>query len=132
MSATLLHAPPTPRACVFTIGSRAFALPVPNVRAVVDFEEWTRVPLAPPHVLGVANLRGEVVPLVDARGVLGVPSGPRGRRLRTVVVAAGDARAAVVVDEVLGLERLDGVQAGPRPAALLDAATLLETLRGYR
>ena len=49
------------------LGGETFAIDVRQAREVVGFEDATPVPLAPPHVLGVANLRGEVVTIVDAR-----------------------------------------------------------------
>jgi len=144
VTVVLLDAPATLRACLFTLGAQTFALPVATVKEVVDFEEWTTVPRAPRAVVGVANLRGDVVPIVDAQAVLGLPARQRGRRLRTLVVVAGDRTAALVVDAVVGLATVDAgtppeagapavaaarVEAGGRAALLLDAARLLEALR---
>src|SRR6185503_7874267 len=71
---------------------------------------------APRHVVGVANLRGTVMPIVDARGLLGLPESRLGRSLRTLVVRDVALQAALVVDTVLGLEPLEDVVATDNPS----------------
>lgn len=148
MTSALVDAPAL-RACVFTLGEAAFALPVGSVREVVIVDEWTTVPLAPRHVLGVANRRGEVMPIAAAYEALGLQARPRGRRLRTLVVTDGAREVALVVDDVLGLERFDEIaplsdgarrtdggravgllRRGDRLVTLLAADRLVAALRG--
>jgi purine-binding chemotaxis protein CheW len=59
-----------------TIGGQLFGLPIRQVQDVFLPERVTRVPLAPPEVAGVLNLRGRIVTLIDMRKRLGMP--PRG------------------------------------------------------
>ena len=66
-------APPTPRACLFALAGARFAVDVRSAREVVVFDDITAVPLASPHLVGVANLRGTVMPIVDVRDMLGLP-----------------------------------------------------------
>lgn len=136
------------RACVFVVDDRPLAVDAGPVRGVEVFGEWTRVPLAPAPVIGVANLRGEVVPILDPRPALGRPPARPGRRQLALVVAAGAGRVALAVDAVLGLEQFESVQplapgtraeAGPAAvgellreggrATLLDLAAVLAALR---
>jgi purine-binding chemotaxis protein CheW len=147
-TAGLLAAAAAERVCVVALGDSHLALHVENVREVVLFEDATPVPLAPPHVVGAANLRGTLVPIVDARAVLGLPSGPAARRHRTLMVSAGGLEAALVIDRVVSLDALGQIlpvapQAGLRHAEwasgylsrdnrlvpLIDAAKLLNALR---
>jgi purine-binding chemotaxis protein CheW len=99
---------PIGRACVVLLGGRSFAVDVTEAREVVVLETTTPVPGAPAAVIGVMNLRGNVLPVVEARPLLGLPIGPRGDR--ALVLADGERRAAMVIDGVLGLTTLDGVQ----------------------
>lgn len=101
----LLDVAAVARVCVIALGGSLFALPVESVREVIHFEEATAVPLAPPHVVGAANLRGSVVPIVDARPLLGLPGSP-GRRHRTLMVSAAGLEAALVIESVESLEGL--------------------------
>jgi len=146
MTTSLLDATASVRACVVVLGGTLFALEVTALREVVVFEDWTPVPLAPAHVIGVANLRGAVMPIVDAHGALGLPARHPERRLRTLVVAADGLEAAVVIDGVVALEAFgeiaeaDGATPARRGLArgvvardgrmveLLDAGRLLRAL----
>ena len=137
------EAPPAARACVVMLGGRPFAVDVADAREVVVLDATTAVPGAPPAVLGVMNLRGNVLPVVEARPLLGLPV--HSRRERALVVADGDRQAAVVIEGVLGLTTLEDVQlppaaegdlavgefiAGPAGrATLLDARALLGAIR---
>lgn len=110
MTTDLLDGAAAVRACVVSLGGEPFAFDVARVREVVVFDEWTTLPLAPPHLVGLANLRGDVVPIADGRALLGLPARRDGRRLRTVVVAADGLEAALVIDAVIGLEAFAGVK----------------------
>jgi purine-binding chemotaxis protein CheW len=51
----------------FTLGGELFALDISKVREVLDYTKITKVPRMPDFILGVINLRGSVVPVVDMR-----------------------------------------------------------------
>src|SRR5512134_499408 len=77
---------PEQRACLFSLAGARFAVDVRNAREAVLFDERTAVPLAPRHLVGVANLRGTVMPIVDVRGLLGLPGSRPGRSVQTLVI----------------------------------------------
>jgi len=58
----------------FTLGEETFAVEIVKVREVIDYVHVTSVPRMPTYLRGVINLRGSVVPVVDLRLVLGMPS----------------------------------------------------------
>lgn len=113
----LPDAPPVRRACLFVLAGTRFAVDVRSAREVVLFDEITVVPRAPRYVVGVANLRGTVMPIVDLRGLLGLPESRPVRSLRTLVVRDGAVQAAMVVDTVLGLEPFEDVVPTDSPTA---------------
>ncbi len=92
--------------CVFRAGRERFCLSVLTVEEVVDWPPFTRVPLGPSFLMGVFNLRGSIVPLVD----IAFTEGRRpGLSPRHVVVAAllDEAhstylRFGIAADEVIG------------------------------
>lgn len=106
---TTAAAAPAVRACLFTVGGETFAVDVRHAREVVVLDEPTPVPLAPPHVLGVANLRGEVVTIVDARHLLGLEPRRPGRALRALVLVGDGAPVALAIDDAVGLATFDEV-----------------------
>lgn len=97
---------PEEQYCVFRSGRERFCLPVLEVEEVVEWPPLTRVPLAPPYLMGIFNLRGAIVPLVD----IALTEGRRpGLLPKHVVVASlrGDGhheivRVGIAADEVVG------------------------------
>jgi purine-binding chemotaxis protein CheW len=138
--------PPARRACVVLLGGRPFAVDVADAREVVTLDTTTPVPGAPARVVGVMNLRGGVLPVVEARPLLGLPARAGVAGGHALVLADGERRAAILIERVLGLTALDDVQplaeadvtglavgeltgeAGDR-ATLLDGRAVLAALR---
>ncbi len=119
--ALILPEAPVRRACVVLLGGQSFAVDAADAREVVALDETTLVPGAPAAVVGVMNLRGGVLPVVEARSLLGLPPRVGGSgRGHALVLADGDRRAAVRIDRVLGLAPLEEV----RPPAEADATGL--------
>ncbi len=56
---------------VFSLGNDAFSIRLPRVREIVAARHVTRVPETPPFLIGVLNLRGKIVPVVDLRRKFG-------------------------------------------------------------
>jgi purine-binding chemotaxis protein CheW len=91
---------------VFRSGRERFCLPVLDVEEVVEWPLVTKIPLAPGYLLGVFNLRGAIVPLID----IAMTEGRRpGLLPKHVVIASlrGDAqrddvRLGIAADEVVG------------------------------
>jgi chemotaxis signal transduction protein len=109
-------AEPRVRACVFMLAGEPFAVGIEATREIVTIEDCTPVPLAPPTVLGVINLRGTLVPLIDVRPILGLTVA-RGRPALALLLATASVQFAIVIDAVVGL------------AALADLPALRETVR---
>ncbi|MGA8211065.1 MAG: chemotaxis protein CheW [Nocardioidaceae bacterium] len=90
----------TSRLVTFRLEDRWYALDVSAVQEVLRGLPLTRVPLAPPAVAGLINLRGQVVTAVDLRRRLGL--GPRGEdheQMLVVLRRAGD-QVALLVDGI--------------------------------
>src|ERR1700757_850946 len=102
----LEEAPAESQYCVFRSGRERFCLPVLDVEEVLDGPLLTKLPLAPAYLLGIFNLRGVIVPLID----IALTEGRRpGLLPKHVVVASlrGDAqhddlRVGIAADEVIG------------------------------
>ena len=58
----------------FQVGRERCAVGILQVREIIGHREPTRVPMTPPHVPGVINLRGSVVPVVDLGKKFGLPA----------------------------------------------------------
>jgi purine-binding chemotaxis protein CheW len=51
----------------FTLGNETYGVDILRVQEIRGWSPVTRIPQSPPHVLGVLNLRGSIVPIVDLR-----------------------------------------------------------------
>lgn len=82
-----------------TVGSERFGFPVRHLREIVPLPPVTRLPHAPPWILGVAHVRGTLLSVVD----LGLLCTVRGASLRKhlAVVQAPDGPIGFTIDEVL-------------------------------
>lgn len=71
------------------VGREAMAVPIDDVREILEVGRLTALPRTPEFVRGVMNLRGAVVPVIDLAARLGQPAITIGRRSCVVVVEAG-------------------------------------------
>jgi purine-binding chemotaxis protein CheW len=85
------------------VAGEHYALPVEQVLEVADLGEISPVPGAPPEILGVRNLRGQVLPVLALGAMLGLDAGEPSR---VVVAESGELRAGLLVDDVLDVEEL--------------------------
>lgn len=88
------------RLVVFRLAGESYALEVADVREVIFLPEVTAIPRQPSHVLGVINLRGRVLPVVDLRATLGLPRSERTSTTRVVVASQDDRLVGFLTDEV--------------------------------
>lgn len=70
----------------FSLGDEKFAIPVDHVQEVVEFGQVTKVPNAPPYMLGIINLRGRVLPLLDTKIKLGLEPAEQSKKSRIMVL----------------------------------------------
>src|ERR1700745_1681106 len=60
-------APASQQVLTFVLGSETYGVDILRVQEIRGWSSVTKIPHAPPHVLGVLNLRGSIVPIVDLR-----------------------------------------------------------------
>ena len=91
---------------VVRIGTEYFGIELSGIREFAQLSSVTPVPCCPAHIVGLMNLRGDLITLVEISGALGLPS-ERGRTDRTVVVMqSADLAAGALVDAVLDVTYL--------------------------
>jgi purine-binding chemotaxis protein CheW len=97
-----------------------YALPVDGVLEVTELRDIAPVPGSAPEILGVHNLRGQVIPVVDLGAMLGLDGGSE--RQRVVVVEGRDARLGLAVDSVVDVGGLPSPSEGAESEYLTGAA----------
>lgn len=91
----------------FTLGAEEYGIDILCVQEIRSWEQPTRIADAPPHVQGVVNLRGSIVPVLDLRRRFGVGGDTPGARAATIVIVVGADVIGVVVDGVTDVVSLD-------------------------
>src|SRR5215813_7847299 len=86
--------------CTFFVAGHYFGLDVLKVQEVIRYQEMTRVPLAPPVVRGLINLRGQIVTALDLRRRLELDDRPADQLPINVVVQTDDGAVSLLVDEI--------------------------------
>ena len=84
----------------FRLVNELFALRVADVQEVMMFQKLTPVPLAPPHIIGLLNLRGQIMAAVDLRRRLGFPDRAEGADSSMIVLRAHGVVISLIVDEI--------------------------------
>ncbi len=110
--------------CVLRVGAESYALDLKRVDEILNVPALTPLPKAPSFLEGVVRLRGEVLPVVDARRRLGVassaqtsttPSGKARRTERMLVCRVGRRRVGLLVDAVMQVRRVERSALKPAP-----------------
>lgn len=89
------------------IGSQLFGLPILRVQDVFIPERVTRVPLAPPEIAGVLNLRGRIVTLIDLRRRLGLDGAAQENAAMAIGVESRGESYGLLIDAIGEVLKLD-------------------------
>ena len=111
------------------VGGEAYALPVEHVLEVAELGDVSVVPGAPSEVLGVRNLRGQVLSVVDLAALLGI--GREGTPQRLLVAEQGGRRAGLAIDEVTDVGPLPEPAEETQSDFLTGAALVDDELVGF-
>ncbi len=118
------------RSVIFGLGATRCSLPIDRVVEIGEVPKITPVPNVPPWVRGAANLRGDILAVIDLRALVGLqPFDAELRELRAgrlLVVRSspglkGEVAAGLIVDAVEGVARLDDAGLAPPGGPIDDA-----------
>lgn len=110
----------------FVVGEEEFSVPILSIQEIIKPIEWTRVPQTPSYILGVFNLRGSVIPLIDLRLKFSLPAQKHTEFTRFIVIRYEDEVAGFVIDRLTEAIRLKERDIGPAPETILEEKSLIE------
>lgn len=113
---------------IFRLGDEEYGLPVEIVNSIIRYEAATPVPRAPDAVLGVINLRGRVVPVVDLRRRFRGEDFEPGPASRIVVADGAAGPVGIAVDAANEVTSIENEALRPVPEGVLAP----ETARAFR
>lgn len=95
----------------FEVAGQRLVAPMGEISEVLSMPELTTVPLVKPWLLGVANVRGRLLPLTDMAKFLQVESKqPRLAQRKVMVIDQGNMFSGLLVDQVLGIQQFTNTQ----------------------
>jgi len=104
----------------FTLGEEMFAIGILAIREIIEYGNLTPVPMTPPFIRGVINLRGAVVPVIDLAVRFGRQAGAATKRTCIVIVEiqaeTGHQEMGIVVDAVSEVLEIPAAEIEPPPA----------------
>jgi len=101
----------------FIVGEEEFAVPILSIQEIIKPIEWTKVPFTPDYLLGVFNLRGNVLPLVDLRIKFNTAKEPEidEENTRFIVMKIGSENVAFIIDRLASALRIPKSNITPPP-----------------
>lgn len=113
------------RVLAFTLGGEHYCVDIRQAKTVVKVEALTRVPNTPEFIVGVTNLRGEIVPLVDIRYFFGLEHPASDKTARVIITDVTGSLIGVMADSIAETVDIDEESIQP------PLATLNEKLAQY-
>jgi purine-binding chemotaxis protein CheW len=110
----------------FQLGDELYGVDILRVQEIKGYTTVTKIPNTPPHIKGVLNLRGTIVPIVELRTKFGMPAIDYTMFTVIVVVVVQDRIMGLVVDsvsDVLNIDKKD-IQPPPQFGAKVDVSVL--------
>ncbi len=84
----------------FAVGGEKFAVDISDIHEINRYEHINRMPELPGNVLGVIDLRGLVIPVIDLGGKLGIPGGEITKDTRIIIIGFNGDKIGILVDAV--------------------------------
>ena len=108
---------------VFRLGTEYYGIDIFRVNEIIRMRDITPVPRTEPHILGLVNLRGKTIPVVDIRIRMNLPDTGEGESTRIIVVDSAHGNVGMVVDAVTEVVSLDRETIDDAPTLAQDSRT---------
>ena len=102
----------------FRLGDGEYGVPIAKIQEIDRAAKMTRVPRTADYVDGITNLRGEVVPVINARKRFNLPQKEADERTRVIIMELGGVKTGLLVDSVREVLNLASKDIAPPPASL--------------
>jgi len=90
----------------FLLSQERYGVESRYVREVFPLKEYTPVPCTPPFVLGVINVRGEILSIIDVRKFFDLPGQGLGDLNKVIILSSGDMEFGILADAVAGVRTM--------------------------
>ncbi|MGD8982028.1 MAG: chemotaxis protein CheW [Desulfobacterales bacterium] len=100
----------------FFVGEALCGMDILKVQEINKLIEMTRVPQAPEYVLGILNLRGEIVTIIDLGKKLGLKSTELNHKTRNIIVNSNGEHIGLMVEQISDVVQAEWEKVEPPPA----------------
>jgi len=87
----------------FKLAEERYAIEISAVREVIPLRDYTPLPGAPEFIFGLVNVRGEIIPVVNLKRLLGLPERGLSDRNRLVILQSPEIEFGILADLVTGI-----------------------------
>lgn len=84
----------------FNVGKEEYAINIHNIQSIIRMVELTKIPNSPEFIIGVINLRGQVIPIIELSLKLGLKNNEYGKNSRFIIVEFKNTVIGFLVDNV--------------------------------
>jgi|SRR5690554_300868 len=108
------------RVVIFSLGREFYGINAAFVQEIKQMEKITPIPRTPDYLLGVVNLRSQVIPVMDLRRRFGMPDAKKTKRSRIIIIECGETKFGIVVDIVHEVAKVMESRIEDTPVAVSD------------
>lgn len=112
----------------FSLNNEEYALEINNVQEIIKPSKSTRVPRAKKYIIGVINLRGIVLPIIDLNIRFGLERQGKAEKQRIIILKLDNVTVGIMVDSVSEVMEVDSGQIFSNPT--IDSSINQEYLKG--
>lgn len=110
----------------FMIEEEEYAIPILSIQEIIKPIEYTRVPGVPDYVLGVFNMRGNVIPLIDLAKRFGLGSSKQTANTRYIVLKGEEGNIGFVIDKLTEAIKIEESKIDAPPETLLKEKGMID------
>ena len=92
---------------VFRLSGEKYAIDATFVSEVIDVAEITPLPCTPPFLIGIINLRGKILSVIDISSFLNLPGSEQSKLNKVIILHHEDIELGILTDEIIGNEIID-------------------------
>lgn len=107
----------------FTLAGEVYAFRIDDIQEIIKPPRMTKIPRTEQHLIGIASLRGKIIPVIDLKKKLALSGGDEKRRQKVLVLKGPKGPIGALVDRVIGVIRPGLSEIGEAPAHLLEKET---------
>lgn len=97
----------------FVLASETYAMESQFVREIYPLKELTPIPCAPPFIVGMINVRGQILTVINVKVFFGLPNQGLSDMNKVLIVQAGEMEMGILADAILGVRVLPPTQIQP-------------------